>query len=82
MLEKRVIQPSDSPWSSPIVLVKKKDGSVRFCIDYRKVNAITRKDAYPLPRVDDTLDTLAGSRLFTTLDLKNGYWQVEVEEAD
>eukprot|EP00731_Ephydatia_muelleri_P030863 Em0022g377a len=82
MLEKRVIQPSDSPWSSPIILVKKKDGSVRFCIDYRKVNAITRKDAYPLPRVDDTLDTLAGSRLFTTLDLKNGYWQVEVEEAD
>eukprot|EP00731_Ephydatia_muelleri_P033166 Em0025g122a len=79
MLEKRVIQPSDSPWSSPIVLVKKKDGSVRFRIDYRKVNAITRKDAYPLPRVDDTLDTLAGSRLFTTLDLKNGYWQVEVE---
>ena len=81
MLEKRVIQPSDSPWSSPIVLVKKKDGSVRFCVDYRKVNAITRKDAYPLPRVD-TLDTLAGSRLFTTLDLKNGYWQVELEEGD
>ena len=82
MLEKGVIQPSDSPWSSPIVLAKKKDGSVRFCIDYRKVNAITRKDAYPLPRIDETLDTLAGSKLYTTLDLKTGYWQVEVENED
>ena len=69
MLEKGVIQLSDSPWSSPIVLAKK-DGSVRFCIDYRKVNAITRKDAYLLPRIDETLDTLAGSKLYTTLDLK------------
>ena len=59
-----------------------KDGSVRFCVDYRKVNSVTRKDAYPLPRVDDTLDTLAGSRLFTTLDLATGYWQVEVAEED
>ena len=65
-----------------MVLVKKKDGSVRFCVDYRKVNSVTRKDAYPLPRVDDTLDTLAGSRLFTTLDLASGYWQVEVAEED
>ncbi|KAL5471331.1 hypothetical protein EMCRGX_G029435 [Ephydatia muelleri] len=68
--------------SSPVVLVKKKDESVRFCVDYRKVNSVTRKDAYPLPRVDDTLDTLAGSRLFTTLDLASGYWQVEVAEED
>ena len=78
MLQKDVIQPSISPWASPIVLVRKKDGSLRFCIDYRKVNTIIRKDTYPLPRVDDTLDTLSGSRWFTTLDLVSGYWQVEV----
>ena len=81
MLESRAIEASDSPWFSPIVLVKK-DGSTRFCIDYRKLNAITRKDAYPLPRVDHTLDTLAGSKLFSTLDLATGYWQVEVAEED
>ena len=82
MLEKDVIQPSKSPWASPIVLVRKKDGSTRFCVDYRKVNAVTRKDAYPIPRVDDTLDTLAGAQWFSTLDLISGYWQVEVNEED
>ena len=78
MLRKEVISPSTSPWASPIVLVKKKDASTRFCVDYRKVNEVTRKDAYPIPRVDETLDILAGSAWFTTLDLKSGYWQVEV----
>ena len=58
MLRNDTIQPSSSPWASPIVLVQKKDGSFRFCVDYRKLNAVTRKDAYPLPRIDDTLDTL------------------------
>ena len=82
MLSKDVIQRSSSPWASPVVLVGKKDGSIRFCIDYRKVNSITRKDAYPLPRMDDTLDTLTGSKWFSTLDLISGYWQVEIEKKD
>ena len=82
MLESDVIQQSDSPWSSPIVLAKKHDGTTRFCVDYRKVNEVTRKDAYPLPRVNDTLDTLVGSKFFTTLDLASGYWQVEVAPED
>ena len=82
MEEKDVIRPSSSPWASPIVLVKKRDGTHRFCVDYRKLNAVTRKDAYPIPWIDDTLDTLSGAAWFSTLDMVSGYWQVEVGEED
>lgn len=71
-----VIEPSASPWSSPVVIAKKKDGRPRFCIDFRKVNEITKKDAYLLLRVNATLDKLRGTRYLSTIDLKNGYWQI------
>ena len=82
MLEGDTIQPSSSPWASLIVRVRKKNGTLRFCADYRKLNAVTCKDAYPLPRLDDTLDTLAHLHWFNTLDLISGYWQVEVHPED
>ena len=82
MLERGVIEPGNGPWASPIVLVQKKSGEWRFCIDYRKLNDITKKDAYPLPRIDDTLDMLGGARYFATVDLASGYWQVAMDEAD
>ena len=79
-LEAGVVQESSSPWASPIVLVKKKDRSLRFCVDYRRLNAITRKDVFPLPRIDDLLDQLKGKSVFSTLDAKTGYWQIGMEE--
>ena len=74
MLRNGIIEPSKGPWSSPVVLVEKKDGTRRFCVDFRKVN--------DLPRIDDTLDTLGGAQWFSTLDLASSYWQVEVDSAD
>ena len=82
MLAREVIQSSNSPWASPVVLAQKKDGTNWFCVDYRKLNFVTRKNAYPLPRIDETLEALGGSHWFFTLDLLTGYWQVEAKEED
>ena len=79
LLQTGKVKESSSPWSSPVVLVTKKDGSQRLCVDYRQLNAATVKDAFPLPRVDDSLAALSGSRWFSTLDLASGYWQVAMD---
>lgn len=76
-----IIRPSHSPWSSNVVLVRKKDGSLRMCVDYRQLNQRTIKDSYALPRIEEILDCLGGSKYFTVLDMKSGYHQVEVKEA-
>ncbi len=82
VLQHEIIEPAHEPWSSPIVLVRKKDDSTRFCVDFRRLNSITRKDTHPLPRIDDTLDALSRASWFSTLDLASGYWQVELAESD
>ena len=80
MVEIGAIWKLNSPWASAVVLVRKKDGSLRFCIDLRHLNNRMIKDAYSLPRIEETLDCLNGAKFFTSLDLKSGYWQVEMEE--
>lgn len=82
MLQQGVIEPSTSPWSSPVVLVKKKDGSVRFCVDYRGLNKVTTPDSYPLPRIDELMDSLSGKTWFTVLDSRAAYWAISVHPED
>ena len=82
MLKLKVIESSHSAWSSPVVIVPKKNGKARFCVDYRRLNNITKKDAYPLPRMEDCLDSLGDAKVFTSLDCTAGYWQVPLRPAD
>ena len=82
MKEQGIIEDSESPWCSPPVLVRKKDGSVRFCIDYRRLNEVTVPDKYPLPRIDDVLDALSHGHYFSVIDLKSGYWQIPMYQND
>ena len=82
MPKEGIIEESSSPWCSPIALAKKKDGSFRFCVNLRAVNSVTQSLPHPLPRVDDALDSLAGAKFFSTLDMASGYWQVDLADED
>ena len=82
MPEEQIIEPPKSPWSSPVVLVAKPDGTQCFCVDYQALNMVTKRDLYPLPWCDDILESLAGAQWFSHLDLLCGYWQIDVAEED
>ncbi len=82
MLLSNVIQPSASPWSSLVLLLEKPNGEFRFCVDYRRLNATTKKDTYPLPRIDEALDALGSAAWFSTLDLQSGFWQIQMRASD
>lgn len=80
LLQTGIIRKSHSPWSSNVVLVQKKDNSIRFCIDFRQLNKKTKKDAYALPRIEELLDSMAGNKFFSVIDMKSGDRQVEIYE--
>ena len=82
MLAQGIIQPSCSPWASPVTLVPKPDGSIRFCVDYRKLNQVSKKDSYPVPLASDCFDFMQGTSVFSTIDLRSGFHQVTVDPAD
>jgi hypothetical protein len=82
LLDKGYIRPSSSPWGCPALFVKKKDGSLRLCVDYRPLNAVTIKNKYPLPRIDVLFDQLAGARVFSKIDLRSGYHQIKIRPCD
>ena len=82
LLDRGFIRPSVSPWGAPVLFVKKKDGTMRMCIDYRQLNKLTIKNKYPLPRIDDLFDQLRGASVFSKIDLRSGYHQLRVKEAD
>ena len=82
LLQKGFIRPSVSPWGAPVLFVKKKDGTLRLCIDYRELNKITIKNKYPLPRIDDLFDQLQGAGVFSKIDLRSGYHQLRIKPDD
>jgi hypothetical protein len=82
LLDKGYIHPSSSPWGSPALFVKKKDGSLRMCVDYRPLNVVTIKNNYPLPRIDVLFDQLAGAKVFSKIDLRSGYHQIKIRASD
>lgn len=82
LLTKQFVRPSVSPWEAPVLLVKKKDGSSRLCVDYRQLNKVTIKNKYPLPRFDDLMDQLQGAAVFSKIDLRSGYHQIRVKVED
>lgn len=81
-LEKGFIKPSTSPYGAPILFARKKDGTLRMCVDYRALNKMTKRDAYPIPRIDDLLDRLTNATIFSKIDLSQGYHQVEIKPED
>ncbi|KAL0295084.1 UNVERIFIED_CONTAM: Transposon Ty3-G Gag-Pol polyprotein [Sesamum angustifolium] len=81
-LKKGFVRPSTSPWGAPVLFVKKKDGSMRLCVDYRQLNRVLLKNKYPLPRIDDLLDQLKGATTFSKIELRYGYWQLRIAEND
>ena len=82
LLEKRFIRPSVSPWGAPVLFIKKKDGILRLCIDYRQLNKLTVKNRYLLPKIDDLFDQLKGASIFSKIDLRSGYHQLRIKEVD